>query len=53
MDNEINQDNLQKLMNMGDNISFADLFNHTFMSEYTNFENIKELFNKSGYQIEK
>lgn len=52
MDREINQDNLEKLINVGDNISFADLFNPEFMAEYTDFKTIQDLFKKSTYHIE-
>lgn len=52
MDTEINQDNLQKLMNMGDSISFADLLSPQFITEHTDFETIQELFQKSGFTVE-
>lgn len=52
MDTEINQNNLQKLMDLGDSISFADLLSPTFISEHTDFETIQELFEQSGYTVE-
>ncbi len=52
MDTEINQDNLTQLMNMGDSISFADLFSPDFMANHTNFKTIQDLFKKSGYSVE-
>ena len=52
MDTEIKDENLQRLMNIGDNISFADLFNPDFMAEFTDFKTIQNLFEKSAYTIE-
>lgn len=52
MDTGINQNNLQKLMDLGDSISFADLLSPAFIAEYTDFETIQELFEQSGYTVE-
>lgn len=49
---EINQDNLNNLIKLGDNISFADLFSPKFVDQYTDFKTIQELFKKSDYKIE-
>jgi len=52
METEINEANLQKLINLGDNISFADLFTSEFLGEYTSFKTMDELFQKSGFTVE-
>lgn len=52
MDTEIKQDNLQAMLNLGDSISLADVFNDSFIREYTNAKTIQGLFKKSGYTLE-
>jgi len=46
------QDKLQKLINVGDSISFTELFNPQFISEHTQFKDIEELINKSGFKVQ-
>lgn len=52
METEIKEANLQKLMNLGDNISFADLLSPEFIAEYTSFKTTDELFKESGFNVE-
>lgn len=52
METEIKEANLQKLMSLGDNISFADLLTPEFLTQYTSFKTMDELFEKSGFTVE-
>lgn len=41
----------RKLDSASGNVSFGELFNQSFMQEYTNFNSIGELFKNGGFEI--
>lgn len=46
------QKQLDKLVSLGDRVSFTDIFPPQFISEHSNFRTIEELFDKSGFKVE-
>lgn len=49
---ETAQKQLDNLANLGDRISFPDMFPPQFMVQHSNFGTIEELFEKSGFKVE-
>lgn len=46
------ENQVKKIEELGGNVPFVELFPETFMTTYTNFKNIQDFVDKSGFDFE-